>query len=143
MLQEFKKFAMRGNVVDLAIGVIIGVAFGKIVDSLVNDVIMPIIGRIFGGLDFTNYFIGLTSAANEATTYDAAKKAGATIGYGTFITVTVNFLIIAWVLFLVVKGMNRVMRKEEAAPPPPTKDQELLTEIRDLLKATAPPSSRA
>ena len=143
MLQEFKKFAMRGNVVDLAIGVIIGVAFGKIVDSLVNDIIMPIIGRIFGGLDFTNYFIGLTSAANEATTYDAAKKAGATIGYGTFITVTVNFLIIAWVLFLVVKGMNRVMRKEEAAPPPPTKDQELLTEIRDLLKATAPPSSRA
>jgi len=138
MLQEFKKFAMRGNVVDLAIGVIIGVAFGKIVDSLVNDVIMPVIGRIFGGLDFTNYFIGLTSAASQATTYDAAKKAGATIGYGTFITVTVNFVIIAWVLFLVVKGMNRVMKEEEAAPAPPaapTKEQELLTEIRDLLKA--------
>jgi large conductance mechanosensitive channel len=138
MLQEFKKFAMRGNVVDLAIGVIIGVAFGKIVDSLVNDIIMPIIGRIFGGLDFTNYFIGLTSAASDAATYDAAKKAGATIGYGTFITVTVNFLIIAWVLFLVVKGMNRLMRQEQATPPPPpppTKDQELLAEIRDLLKA--------
>ena len=138
MLQEFKKFAMRGNVVDLAIGVIIGVAFGKIVDSLVNDVIMPVIGRIFGGLDFTNYFIGLTSAASQATTYDAAKKAGATIGYGTFITVTVNFIIIAWVLFLVVKGMNRVMKEEETAPvppAPPTREEELLTEIRDLLRA--------
>lgn len=138
MLQEFKKFAMRGNVVDLAIGVIIGVAFGKIVDSVVNDIIMPIIGRIFGGLDFTNYFIGLTDASSQATTYDAAKKAGAAVGYGAFITVTVNFLIIAWILFLVVKGMNRVMKAEEAAPPPPappTKEQELLTEIRDLLKA--------
>jgi large conductance mechanosensitive channel len=140
MLQEFKKFALRGNVVDLAVGVIIGVAFGKIVDSLVGDVIMPIIGRIFGGLDFTNYFIGLTTAASQAPTYDAAKKAGATIGYGTFITVTVNFIIIAWVLFIVIKGMNRVMKAEEAAPPPPappTKEQELLTEIRDLLKARA------
>ena len=87
MLQEFKKFAMRGNVVDLAIGVIIGAAFGKIVDSLVDDVIMPMIGRIFGGLDFTNYFIGLTEAASQAPTYDAAKKAGATLGYGAFITV--------------------------------------------------------
>lgn len=138
MLQEFKKFAMRGNVVDLAIGVIIGVAFGKIVDSVVNDIIMPIIGRIFGGLDFTNYFIGLTDASSQATTYDAAKKAGAAVGYGAFITVTVNFLIIAWILFLVVKGMNRVMKAEEAAPAPPappTKEQELLTEIRDLLKS--------
>src|SRR6476646_5875208 len=101
MLQEFKKFAMRGNVVDLAVGVIIGVAFGKIVDSLVNDIIMPVIGRIFGQLDFSNYFIGLTPAASQATTYDAAKKSGATLGYGTFLTVTVNFLIIAWVLFLI------------------------------------------
>lgn len=140
MLQEFKKFAMRGNVVDLAIGVIIGVAFGKIVDSLVNDIMMPIIGRIFGGLDFTNYFIGLTSAASHAPTYDAAKKAGAALGYGAFITVTVNFIIIAWVLFLVVKGMNRLLREEQAAPPPPappTKEEALLTEIRDLLKARA------
>jgi large conductance mechanosensitive channel len=140
MLQEFKKFAMRGNVVDLAIGVIIGAAFGKIVGSLVDDIIMPVIGRILGGLDFTNYFIGLTAASSQAPTYDAAKKAGATLGYGTFITVTVNFLIIAFVLFLVVRGLNRMMRKEEAAPPPPappTKDQELLTEIRDLLKARA------
>ena len=113
MLQEFKKFALRGNVVDLAVGVIIGIAFGKIVDSLVNDVIMPVIGRIFGGLDFTNYFLGLTTAASQAPTYEAAKKAGATIGYGTFITVTVNFIIIAWVLFLVIKGMNQVMKKEQ------------------------------
>lgn len=140
MLQEFRKFALRGNVVDLAIGVIIGVAFGKIVDSLVNDILMPIIGRIFGGLDFTNYFIGLTSAASQAPTYDAAKKAGAALGYGTFITVTVNFIIIAFVLFLVIKAMNRMLRAEQAAPPPPaapTKEEALLTEIRDLLKARA------
>jgi large conductance mechanosensitive channel len=140
MLQEFKKFALRGNVMDLAIGVIIGVAFGKIVDSLVADVIMPVIGRIFGGLDFSNYFFGLTSAASQAPTYDAAKKAGATLGYGQFITVAVNFIIIAWVLFLVVKGMNALLKKEAAAPAPPappTKEQELLTEIRDLLKARA------
>jgi len=138
MLEEFKKFAMRGNVVDLAIGVIIGAAFGKIVSSLVDDIIMPIIGRIFGGLDFTNYFIGLTSASSQATTYDAAKKAGATLGYGTFITVTVNFLIIAWVLFLVVRGINRMSKQEEAAPAapaPPPPQEVLLTEIRDLLKA--------
>jgi len=140
MLQEFKKFAMRGSVIDLAIGVIIGVAFGKIVDSLVADIIMPVIGRIFGGLDFSNYFFGLTSAASQAPTYDAAKKAGATLGYGQFITVTVNFIIIAWVLFLVIKGMNTLFKKAEDAPPPPappTKEQELLTEIRDLLKARA------
>jgi large conductance mechanosensitive channel len=139
MLQEFKKFAMRGNVVDLAIGVIIGAAFGKIVESLVNDIIMPVIGRIFGGLDFTNYFIGLTTASQQATTYDAAKKAGATLGYGTFITVTVNFIIIAWVLFMVVRGINRLSAKEQAAPPPappaPSPEVVLLGEIRDLLKA--------
>ena len=138
MLQEFKKFAMRGSVVDLAIGVIIGAAFGKIIDSMVNDIMMPIIGRLFGGLDFSNYFLGLTSASSQAATYDAAKKAGATLGYGQFITVTVNFIIIAWILFLVIKGMNRLFQQEAAAPPPPappTKEQELLGEIRDLLKA--------
>ena len=118
MLQEFKKFAMRGNVVDLAIGVIIGAAFGKIVGSLVDDIIMPVIGRIFGGLDFTNYFVGLTAASSQATTYDAAKKAGATLGYGTFITVTVNFIIIAWVLFMIIRGINRVVREDQAAPVP-------------------------
>lgn len=146
MLDEFKKFAMRGNVVDLAIGVIIGVAFGKIVESMVNDLLMPLIGWLFGGLDFTNYFIGLTGASSQAPTYDAAKKAGASLGYGTFITVSVNFLIIAFVLFLVVRGLNSLMKKEEAAPPPPappSKEAVLLAEIRDLLKVTAQPSSRA
>ena len=140
MFKEFRTFIARGNVLDLAVAVIIGAAFGKIVGSLVDDVIMPIIGRIFGGLDFTNYFIGLTPAANQAATYDAAKKAGATLGYGQFLTVTVNFIIIAWILFLVIKGMNRVFQQEQAAPPPPappTKEQELLAEIRDLLKARA------
>ena len=140
MLEEFKKFAMRGNVVDLAIGVIIGAAFGKIVSSLVDDVIMPIIGRIFGGLDFTNYFIGLTSASSQATTYDAARKAGATLGYGTFITVTVNFLIIAWVLFLVVRGINRLERKEAEKPATPAvapRAEVLLQEIRDILAGKA------
>ena len=140
MLQEFKKFALRGNVVDLALGVIIGAAFGKIVDSLVTDVIMPVIGRIFGGLDFSNYFIGLTDASSHAPTYDAAKKAGATIGYGQFLTVAVNFIIIAWVMFMVIKGMNMMFKKEADAPPPPkppSKEEELLTEIRDLLKARA------
>lgn len=140
MLQEFKKFALRGNVVDLAIGVIIGAAFGKIVDSLVTDVIMPIIGRIFGGLDFRDYFFGLTPAASQASTYDAAKKAGATLGYGQFITVAVNFIIIAWVMFLVIKGMNMLFVKEQDTPPPPkppSKEEELLAEIRDLLKARA------
>jgi large conductance mechanosensitive channel len=131
---------MRGNAVDLAIGVIIGAAFGKIIDSLVNDIIMPVIGRVTGGLDFTNYFVGLTPAASQAPTYDAAKKAGAALGYGSFITVTVNFLIIAWVLFLVVKAMNRMSKQEEAAAPPPappSKEEQLLSEIRDLLKARA------
>ena len=137
MLEEFKKFAMRGNVVDLAIGVIIGAAFGKIVGSMVDDIIMPIIGWITGGLDFSNYFVGLTSASSQAATYDAAKKAGATLGYGTFITVTVNFIIIAWVLFLIMRGINRLVAKQEAAPPPapPSQQEVLLTEIRDLLKA--------
>lgn len=137
VLDEFKAFALKGNVVDLAVGVIIGTAFGKIVDSLVADVFMPIVGRIFGGLDFSNYFIGLTSASSAAPTYDAAKKAGATLGYGQFITISVNFVIIAWILFLVVKAMNRMKRKEEAAPPAPaapSKEVELLAEIRDLLK---------
>ena len=141
MLQEFKKFAMRGNVVDLAIGVIIGAAFGKIIASLVEDIFMPIIGRVFGGLDFSNYFIGLTPAASQAPTYEAAKKAGATLGYGNFLTILVNFLIIAWVLFLVIQAINRATIRtkaaEAAAPPPPSREEVLLTEIRDLLKARA------
>ena len=136
MLQEFKKFALRGNVVDLAIGVIIGAAFGKIVDSLVNDIMMPIIGRIFGGLDFTNYFIGLTPAASQAANYDAAKKAGAALGYGSFITAVINFLIIAFVLFLAIRQIERLKQPAPAAPeapPAPPRSEVLLEEIRDAL----------
>ena len=138
LVQEFKQFAMRGNVVDLAIGVIIGAAFGKIVDSLVTDVFMPIIGRIFGNLDFSNFFFCLSESCRNAPNYEAAKKAGATIGYGQFITVGVNFVLIAIALFLVVQGINRVRREEAAkpaAPVAPPEDVKLLTEIRDLLKA--------
>jgi large conductance mechanosensitive channel len=106
---------MKGNVLDLAIGVIIGGAFGTIVSSMVDDVIMPIIGAIFGGLDFSNYFLGLSSAV-DATTLEAAREQGAVLAYGSFITAVVNFTIIAFVLFLVVKGVNQMKRKEEAKP---------------------------
>lgn len=136
MLKEFKEFALKGNVVDLAIGVIIGAAFGRIVDSLVGDVFMPIIGAIVGGLDFSNYFIGLSKAVTAVNLADAQKQ-GAVIAYGRFITVAINFAIIAWVLFMVVKAMNRLKKQEVAAPavpPPPPADVVLLTEIRDLLK---------
>ena len=138
MLKEFKEFAMRGNVVDLAIGVIIGAAFGKIVDSLVNDIIMPIIGAITGGLDFSNYFVGLSHAVNAPALADA-KKQGAVLAYGSFLTVFVNFVIIAFVLFLVVRGLNSLKRSEPApapaAPPPPPRSEVLLQEIRDALVA--------
>jgi large conductance mechanosensitive channel len=143
MLKEFKDFAMKGNVVDLAIGVIIGAAFGKIVDSLVTDIFMPIIGAVTGGLDFSNYFVFMKALTGDATvpaSYEKAKELGATLGYGHFITITINFIIIAWVLFLVVKGMNRLKAKEAAEPvppPPPSSSEVLLTEIRDLLKARA------
>jgi large conductance mechanosensitive channel len=135
VLNEFKAFAMRGNVVDLAIGVIIGAAFGKIVDSVVNDLIMPIIGAIVGGLDFSNYYIPLSSKVQMGLGYEDAKKAGAVLGYGNFFTALLSFLIIAWVLFLVVKGINRMKLAPQppAAPAPPTKEEVLLTEIRDLL----------
>ncbi|KRE17890.1 large-conductance mechanosensitive channel [Bosea sp. Root381] len=135
MLDEFKKFALKGNVVDLAIGVIIGAAFSKIVDSLVSDIIMPFFGAL-GGLDFSNYYIGLNSGVT-APVLDEAKKQGAVLAYGSFMTVALNFLIIAFVLFLVVKGINRLRRQEQekpTAPPPPAEDVILLTEIRDLLR---------
>lgn len=137
MLEEFKKFALKGNVVDLAVGVIIGAAFGAIVNSMVGDIIMPIIGAVTGGLDFSNYFVALSKSVT-ATNLADAKKQGAVLAYGSFLTLTLNFLIIAFVLFLVIRVMNRLKAKEEAAPSvpeKPTKDQELLTEIRDLLKA--------
>jgi large conductance mechanosensitive channel len=135
MLKEFRDFAMRGNVVDLAIGVIIGAAFGRIVDSLVNDIIMPIIGAITGGLDFSNYFVGLSHAVT-APSLAEARKQGAVFAYGNFITVAVNFIIIAFVLFLVIKGINAMKRKEPApapAAPAPTRSEVLLAEIRDAL----------
>jgi len=135
MLEEFKKFAMRGNVVDLAVGVIIGAAFGAIINSLVADIIMPLIGAITGGLDFSNYFIPLSSKVTATALVDA-KKQGAALAWGNFVTLVINFMIIAWVLFLCIKGINRLKEPEApAAPPPPSKEVELLTEIRDLLKA--------
>lgn len=136
MLKEFREFAMKGNVVDLAIGVIIGAAFGAIVNSLVNDIIMPIVGAAIGGLDFSNYFLPLASKVTADNLADA-KKQGAVLAYGNFITLTLNFLIIAFVLFIVIRLMNKLKRKEEtapAAPPKPSAEVELLTEIRDLLK---------
>jgi len=137
MLNEFKSFIMRGNVMDLAVGVIIGGAFGAITTSLVGDVLMPIIGAIFGGLDFSNYFAPLASGVT-ASTLDAAKEQGAVLAYGSFITAVINFLIIGFIVFLMVKAVNSMMKKEEeapAAPPAPTKDQVLLQEIRDALVA--------
>ena len=130
---EFKEFATKGNVVDLAVGVIIGAAFGKIVDSLVSDIIMPIIGRIIGGLDFSNYFIPLSG--QTATTLIEAKKAGAVLAYGNFITVALNFIILAFIIFVMVKQINRMKRSEPAPAAPPTpEDVVLLREIRDALK---------
>ena len=137
MLEEFKKFALRGNVVDLAVGVIIGAAFGAIVASMVGDIIMPAIGAVTGGLDFSNYYLPLSSAVKTGLPLADAKKAGAVLAYGSFITASLNFLIIAFVLFLAIQGMNRLKKKEEAAPttpPAPTATENLLTEIRDLLK---------
>jgi large conductance mechanosensitive channel len=135
MLAEFKKFALRGNVVDLAIGVIIGAAFGAIVTSLVGDVIMPIIGAITGGLDFSNYYLPLSAKVQTGLSYADAKKQGAVLGWGQFLTVAINFLIIAWVLFLAIRGINKLKKEESSAfPPGPTPEVKLLTEIRDLLK---------
>ncbi len=134
MLEEFKKFALRGNVVDLAVGVIIGAAFGAIVTSLVGDIIMPVVGAVTGGVDFSNYFIPLSSKVT-ATTLVEAKKQGAVLAWGSFLTITLNFIIIAFVLFLVIRSMTRLMRKEAEKAPALSKQEELLTEIRDLLKS--------
>ena len=135
-MTEFKEFATKGNVMDLAVGVIIGGAFGKIVDSLVGDLVMPIVSKIFGGLDFANYFIPL--AGQTATTLVEAKKAGAVFAYGNFITVALNFAILAFIIFMMVRQMNRMKREAPAAPsaaPAPTpEDVLLLREIRDALR---------
>ena len=136
MLEEFKKFALRGNVIDLAIGVIIGAAFSGIINSLVQDVITPIIGAIAGGLDFSNYFTPLSSKVTADTLVEA-KKQGAVLAWGSFITLCINFLIIAFILFLVVRAINKLVRraKEEEKPAELSKTESLLAEIRDLLKA--------
>jgi large conductance mechanosensitive channel len=137
MLKEFREFAMRGNVVDLAIGIVIGAAFGAIVTSLVGDIFMPIIGAVTGGLDFSNYFTPLSSKVTADSLVEA-KKQGAVLAWGNFITVAINFVIIAAALFIVVKGINQLKKQqaEEAAKPPePSREEVLLTEIRDALKA--------
>jgi large conductance mechanosensitive channel len=131
ILDDFKKFALRGNVVDLAVGVIIGVAFNNIVQSLVGDMIMPVIGAVTGGLDFSNHFIPLSAKVTAANLADA-KKEGAVFAWGNFLTVTLNFIIVAWVLFWVIRLASRIVPTE---PPSPTKQEQLLTEIRDLLKS--------
>lgn len=137
MLKEFKAFAMRGNVIDLAVGVIIGAAFGKIVTSLVNDLLMPLLGKLTGGVSFVQHFVALDG--NEYETIEAARTAGVPVlAYGSFIQTIFDFIIVAFSIFLFVKGINRMKKKEEekpAAPAPPPADVVLLTEIRDLLKA--------
>jgi large conductance mechanosensitive channel len=139
-IKEFKEFAVKGNVMDLAVGVIIGGAFGKIIDSVVNDLVMPVVAAIIGKPDFSNMYVVLRGTVAEGTALvDARKVDGAAIfAYGSFITVAINFILLALVIFIMVKAINSLKRKEEAkaavAPPAPTKEQVLLTEIRDLLK---------
>jgi large conductance mechanosensitive channel len=140
VVTEFRSFIAKGNVIDLAVGIIIGGAFTGIVNSLVNDIIMPVVGSIIGGLDFSDYFLGLSSTVT-APTLAAAREQGAVFAYGSFITVILNFVILAWIIFLMVKAVNRIRiaeeKKPDAAVPaaPPPADVQLLTEIRDLLKA--------
>ncbi len=134
MVSEFKAFIAKGNVLDLAVGVIIGAAFGKIVTSLTDDIIMPVIGRVFGGLDFSAKYIVLSGDVAPGTPLDAARKAGANVlAYGSFVTAVINFLIMAWVIFMIVKAANRAMPPAPAAPAGPS-EVDLLTEIRDALK---------
>jgi large conductance mechanosensitive channel len=148
MLKEFKEFAVKGNMLDMAVGIIIGAAFGTVVKSLVDDILMPIVSGIFGTPDFSNLFIVLRNPTGETfTSIEAAREAGAAVlGYGLFINAMIAFLMIALVLFMIVKNYNRMMRKEEAKPdvppppPEPSNEEKLLTEIRDLLRAGARPS---
>jgi large conductance mechanosensitive channel len=144
VLKEFKEFAVKGNMLDMAVGIIIGAAFGTIVSSLVNDVLMPPIGMLLGGADFSDLFLTLSAGAvpGPYATLAAAQEAGAvTLNYGVFINAIISFLIVAWAVFFVVRGFNRMKKKEEAveeappAPPEPSAEEKLLTEIRDLLKA--------
>ena len=133
MLSEFKTFIARGNVLDLAVGVIIGAAFGKIVSSLTDDVIMPIIGMIFGGLDFSDKYAVLSGDVAPGTSLEAARAAGANVlAWGSFVSAIINFVILAWVIFLIVKAANKALRKGPDAPAGPS-EVDILTEIRDLL----------
>ncbi|HTO85201.1 MAG TPA: large conductance mechanosensitive channel protein MscL [Methylomirabilota bacterium] len=137
MLKEFRDFAMRGNLVDMAVGIIMGTAFGGLINSMVNDIIMPIVGKITGGVDFSNYFLNLSG--QEYTSLKAAKDAGAaTVNYGIFINLIINFVIIAFVMFMLIKAMNKTRKQAlPAEPPPPPRSETLLAEIRDLLKKSA------
>ena len=147
MLQEFKKFALKGNMIDMAVGIVIGAAFGTVVQSLVNDIINPIIAAIFQSPDFSNLFFVLRNPTGETfTSIETAREAGAAVlGYGLFINAVVAFIIVAFALFVVIKNMNRLMEKKAeetatpAAPPEPTPQEVLLAEIRDLLKERRPP----
>jgi large conductance mechanosensitive channel len=136
MFKEFKEFAMRGNMLDMAVGIIMGAAFSGLVTSIVNDMIMPIVGAVTGGVDFSSFFINLSGPQDQFPSLDAAKAAGAaTVNYGFFINLVINFLIVAFVMFLLIKGMNKLRREAPAAPPPaPPRSETLLEEIRDLLK---------
>ncbi len=138
IIEEFQKFAVKGNAIDLAVGVIIGAAFGKIVTSLVNDIIMPPLGLLIGGIDFSNFFVTLSGGSYE--TVEAAREAGATtLNYGLFVNTVIQFLIVAWAIFLVVRQLNRLERKKDdpASPVEPPRQEVLLAEIRDLLKEKA------
>jgi large conductance mechanosensitive channel len=136
-VKEFREFALKGNVIDLAVGVIIGAAFGRIVDSIVKDLIMPLVGRVVGGLDFNNWFIVLgppPPGYSGPMTYDALTKAGVPLfAYGNFLTVAINFAILAFIIFLMVRQINALKRSQPAPPPPPPEQTELLREIRDAL----------
>jgi len=136
-MHEFREFALKGSVVDLAVGVIIGAAFGKIVDSIVKDLIMPVVGRLFGGLDFSTWFImlgPLPPGYSGPMTYDALTKAGVPLfAYGNFITVAINFIILAFIIFLMVRAINKLKREQPSSPPPPPEQIELLRQIRDAL----------
>ena len=139
MLKEFREFAMRGNVIDMAVGIIIGAAFGKIVTSLVNDVIMPPIGLLMGNMDFSNLFVNLSMSQSYGSVAEAEAAGAPILKYGIFINNVLDFLIVAFAIFLLIRGINKLKRKQEAAPPPapppPSGEEKLLAEIRDLLRA--------
>jgi large conductance mechanosensitive channel len=136
MLREFREFAIRGNMVDMAVGIILGAAFGGLVNSVVNDILMPVVGQLTGGVDFSNFFINLSGPQDQFSSLKAAQDAGAaTLNYGLFVNLVINFIIVAFVMFMVVRAMNRMRKEAPPSPPPaPPRSETLLEEIRDLLK---------